>query len=202
VTGKSTPFSFVVPTVPRRVVLDPDAEVFRLLAPAELPPTVNMLKATEKLLIVTTKSCRAREETLQLLLESLGQRARIVTEESLDASAIRHNDLLFCGAPQHHEVFPSLPEGTVVSNNSFMIDGAPYKDSHDLLFLALRHPFEGRVVALFFPLSKEAAEEYVLKITHYGKYGYLVFSGGKNVRKGMSALSTGGGAVEFTGEPQ
>jgi hypothetical protein len=67
-----------------------------------------------------------------------------------------------------------------------------------LIFAVLkRSDSSGRVVALFQPLSEAAAERYAPKITHYGKYGSLVFTGGAIRHKGTISPSAGGSAVSF-----
>ena len=167
--------------------MDPDVELFRILSPDELPPTVNRIKGSENLLVVMTKDCRAREETVKLFLESMSQGgATVVGEEKVVATELRDHDLLFCGVPQHRSAFPPLPDGMAVSGGDFSLEGERYAAPDGLLFAVMRHPLAGgRVAAVFLPLSEGAAERYALKITHYGKYGYLVFSGGGNKRKGI-----------------
>jgi hypothetical protein len=201
VKGERTTFSITVPDMPRRLQLDPGAELFRLLSTSELPPTVNRVKGAEKLLLVRTKECRATDGTLQILLESLGRpTAPVMPEEQVDAVRLGGHDLLFCGVPRDATLL-SLPEGTSVSPGEFSIGGERYRDSADLFFLALTHPRSGgRTAALFLPLSPEAAGRYAMKITHYGAYGYLVFSGGENRRKGMFPAAARGSVVEFGGE--
>jgi aminopeptidase N len=198
IAGERTPFSITLSGPPTRLLLDPEAELFRLLSMAELAPTVNRIKGAEKLLVVRTQECRATDGTLRQLLESLGQNtAPVVPEDGLDISAIREHDLLFCGVPRDPALL-ALPAGTAVTPREFSISGERFSGRDDLLFLALKHPHSaGRVAALFLPLSPEAGQ-YALKVTHYGKYGYLVFSGGRNVRKGMFPPATSVNSVEFS----
>ncbi len=59
VTRGLTPFSIFSPTEPRHLLLDPDVEVLRVLAPGEIPVTVNSIKASKQLLVVMTEACRA-----------------------------------------------------------------------------------------------------------------------------------------------
>ena len=160
VSGERTPFSFSAAAPPQRLLLDPDAEVFRLLAANELPPTVNRIKGAKELLVVITENCRAREETLRLLLESLGQqRAQLITEDKADAAALRKHDVLFCGTPQQHAEFSVFPQEVTVSRREFTAAGERYSRPDDLLFAVKRHPFaEGRVTAVFLPLTEAAAE--------------------------------------------
>ncbi len=196
-SGKRTDFSFSVPYRPSRIVLDPEATVFRLLAEEELPPTVNLVKGSEKLAVVVTGNCQANKGTLHNLLESMGQgTAPLLTEDQLEKLNLGNYDLLFCGVPQDKERLLKVPAGITIAPKEFSVEGEKFANRHDLLFVVTQHPVKaGRVAALFLPLSPDAAEQYVLKVTHYGKYGYLVFSGGENRRKGM--FSPSGNTVTF-----
>ncbi|HEX9079737.1 MAG TPA: M1 family aminopeptidase [Desulfuromonadaceae bacterium] len=198
VSGERTPFTLAAADPPRQLLLDPGADLFRLLSPAELPPTVNRIKGAERLLLVRTGECRATDESLGLLLESLGRPGTpVVPEERLDKAGIDAHDLLFCGVPRNTALL-RLPGLATVSPGSFTIRGERYSGRDDLLFLAFEHPTrEGRAAALFLPLSPEAAGRYGTRITHYGAYGYLVFSNGENRRKGMVPATAPGTRVVF-----
>jgi peptidase M1-like protein len=194
-----TPFTISSPTEPRQLLLDPDAEVFRVLAPGEIPVTVNSIKGSKQLLIVMTAECRAGGETFRRLLESLGQgEAAVIREDELDAARIRGHDLLFCGIPKQRSLLPPLPAGITLQDSGFSVDEDTVQAPDGLLFLVLQLPASsGRVAALFQPLSAAAAEQYSPKITHYGKYGSLMFTGGAIRHKGTIAPSAGGSAVGF-----
>ena len=56
---------------------------------------------------------------------------------------------------------------------------------------------DDRAVAIFLPLSAASATASVPKITHYNKFGYLVFDNGINRTKGTFAPARGGGVVNF-----
>jgi hypothetical protein len=199
VSEERTSFAFTTTTSPRRLLLDPDAQLFRLLSPAELAPTVNRIKGSEKLLAVIAADCRAREETIRLLLESLGQRgAMVVAEGKVDAASLSGYDLLFCGAPQRIEMLPFLPDGITLARREFVVDRERFEGPDSLLFLVMaRSSAPSRVAAIFLPLSEGAAERYQPKITHYGSYGYLVFAGGENRHKGRFPPTGEGNVVEF-----
>jgi hypothetical protein len=197
VSGKRSPFRISLLSRPRRIVMDPDAEIFRILAPEELPPTVNLIKGSEKLALVVTDNCLADERTLHALLQSLGQeKAPIVKEAQPGAIRLADHDLLFCGVPRQKHLTLDFPSGIGATPKEFTVEGEHYRDFYDLLFVVTRHPLTARgTTALFLPLSPDAAEKYAVKITHYGKYGYLAFSGGENRRKGT--FSPAGNVVEF-----
>ena len=85
-----------------------------------------------------------------------------------------------------------------LSGKEFAIDRETFSSPADALFVVAGHPADpARVTALFLPLSPSAADACVTKITHYGTYGYLVFSGGTNRKKGLLPAAGGGTAVEF-----
>jgi aminopeptidase N len=199
VTQELTPFSFSSPTEPRHLLLDPDAEDFRVLAPSEIPVSVNSIKGSKQLLAVMTKDCRARGETFRRLLESLGKgEVAVIREDELDAARIRGHDLIFCGIPKQGSLMPPLPAGINLYDTEFSVHEDVVHAPDGLLFLVLQFPApSGRVAAFFQPLSAAAAEQYAPKITHYGRYGSLVFTGGAIRHKGTISTSAGESAVIF-----
>ncbi|WP_298434035.1 M1 family aminopeptidase [Geobacter sp.] len=199
--GGRTPFAVVTVWRPTRVILDPEVDVFRLLAPAELPATVNRIKGSRELTVVVTRRCAAGGGTLALLLRSLGQEgAPLLPEGEADPPALAGRDLLVCGLPAHRELLPELPGGITVAADGFMVAGKRYDGAQDLLLaLGGRLGSPGRVAALFLPLSEAAADKAALKITHYGRYGLLVFSGGENREKSTPPPAGGEGVVTLQG---
>ena len=198
-TGERTRFAIESSSEPRRLLLDPDSEVFRVLSSGEIPATVNSIKGATRLVGVITENCRSRLETFKGLLASLSQgTATIVNETDLARWATSDYDLLFCGTPANRNLLPALPEGVTLASTGFSIDGVPYAAPDGLLFLVLPFPGNsGRVAALFEPLSDAAAAQCAPKITHYGKYGYLAFAGGANRRKGTAPAVDDRSVVQF-----
>jgi len=199
VTQASTSFTFMSPTEPKHLLLDSDADTFRLLDAGEIPATVNSIKGSKQLLAVITGDCRAREGVFRRLLDSLGKGAsRVIREDELDEEGRGKNDLIFCGIPKQRSLLPPLPSGINVRSNGFTLNEEGVQLPDGLLFLVLPSSTPaGRITALFQPLSEAAAEKYVSKITHYGKYGSLVFTGGAIRHKGTIPVSAGGSRVDF-----
>jgi hypothetical protein len=78
-----------------------------------------------------------------------------------------------------------MPEGLVLQEQRFKINGKDYDRPSDSFFGVFRSSdHEGRVVAIFQPLSDKHAHEVARKITHYGRYSYLVFRECRNEAKG------------------
>jgi len=195
--GGLTPFTLTSAAEPTRLLLDPDAQVFRLLALDEIPATVNSVKGSTRLVGVLTEGCAAGAEGFRDLLASLSQSAApVVREGELAAAQLADKDLIFCGVPGKE--FMKLPEEVRAGSDAFSIEGSPFAGPDALLFLVQRRPgSSGRVAALYLPLSGTAARQYYPKITHYGKYAELVFAQGANRRKGMLSGGDGAASVLF-----
>lgn len=201
---EETTFSFLTAAEPRRLLLDPEVDIFRLLADNRLPANVNRLKGSRRLLAVTTPGCGTGAAALRKLLETLGQgKTAIITEEELTRGGSRDHDLVFCGLPEGAAELFEIPPGLEFARHSFVINGERYSGGGDLLFLVTRQrPAPGRVAALFLPLSPAAAGSAIPKISHYGNYATLAFSNGSNRHKGSIPQQPAGDQVTFSGQEQ
>jgi len=201
---EQTDFHFQSAVEPRRLLLDPEVDIFRLLPVDQLPANVNRLKGSRRLLAVTTPGCGAGADSLRQLLAALGQgSARIITEDELTSGGSRDYDLIFCGQPEGAAALFDLPAGLELGKGSFVINGERFSAAGDLLFLVTRQrTAPGQVSALLLPLSPAAAGSALQKISHYGNYATLVFSGGINRHKGRVSQQPAGDQVTFAGEEQ
>ena len=187
---EETHFTLTAATAPGRLLLDPAADVFRILTPDEIPATVNSVKGSTRLLGVVARDCRARPETFRTFLASLSQgTATVVEEEALKPSDAAGYDLVICGMPAERSLIPPGAELPPTAGEG---------GADSLLLQVLKRPApEKGVIALFLPGSQSAALLYAPKVTHYGKYGSLYFAGGVNRRKGTPAPAAGGVVVSF-----
>lgn len=194
VASKDTPFSLSAGAPPRKLVLDPDVDLFRRLFPSEIPPTVNAIRGSTDLLVVAARELPADIlEASKLLLSGMGkENATILREEDAPASQLAGHDILFVGVPAGKGYLPPLPGELSLSPKGFSVGGETFDSRGDSLFVVLPHPAGGeRVAAVFFSLSTEAAAQAARKIFHYGKYSYLAFSDGTAREKGtFSPLSS------------
>jgi len=198
VIHERTRFTASSADAPARLLLDPEAGIFRILAPGEIPATVNSIKGSSRLIGVVTENCRAGSDAFRDFLASLSQGgATVMGEAQLAGRDTAEDDLVFCGLPRNRSLLPPLPEGVDGSDATFTFGGATYPAPDGLLMLVMRRgPSSGRIAALFQPLSEAAAANYAPRITHYGKYSYLVFAGGANRQKGTAAAASPDVAVD------
>lgn len=185
VSGANTPIRVNTPGQPDGVVVDPACDTFRYLAPSEIPPSINSLKASQATAVVLTEpGWEGMERAAEFLVQSLGlENAVIVPAARFDPAKLKDHDLLVVGLPGDG-MFPVQPPRTVVlERDRFTVEGRTFARPSDAFFGVFPRD-SGRHLGVFHPLSAASAFETVGKITHYGRYGYLVFSEGRNVVKG------------------
>jgi hypothetical protein len=193
VIGPSTSFELVSNDLPRKLTADPDYEIMRRLYPSEIPPAINSLKSSTSVLFVLSDpldpDIKKSAETLAL---SLGlDNYSFATEREVDRQKLLEHDILVIGRPRQKDLLQKMPGAVTIGDHSFILNTAAYDESSDTFFGVFQHPYvENRVAALFMPLSPRYADIVAGKITHYGKYSYLVFQHGENREKGFWPVET------------
>jgi hypothetical protein len=90
-----------------------------------------------------------------------------------------------------------------LAERSFVVNNERFSGAGDLLFLVTRQQRDpDRIAALLLPLSPAAAGGTLPKISHYGNYATLVFSGGSNRYKERVPQQPAAALVSFTGKEQ
>lgn len=199
---RETPFSLFSRVRPDRLLLDPDVSLFRRLHPDEIPPSINDLKGAGKLLVVAAQSLpKSVIAEASKILPALRRAKKVVSEEQVTPEMLKGRDVLFLGWPTA-TLAPDLPDGLEVSAGGFSVHGSRYGGGNDALFAVWRSAGQGnRTSALYLPLSEKAATASFRKIPHYGKYGLLVFSNGKNRMKRIGPAEKGPTVVTFQPQP-
>jgi hypothetical protein len=186
--GKITAFEIKSKTKPSKLSFDPNINIFRRLDPSEIPPSINSLKGSSSVqVIVAADRESAVRGIVNILKVSLGiKKLEIVPENMINDRTIFENDILLIGLPSRKDLLSQMPEQVVLDKKAFKLNNLVYSQNSDVFFGVFSHPFRrDRVVALFFPISKQSADLVARKITHYGRYSYLAFSQGQNRDKGV-----------------
>ncbi len=186
-SGSDARFTVWATARPRRLIADPDADVFRRLPLSEIPPAVNGIRGSTSLVVVAAGSLpAATRDAAKILLAALGRDdVPVLREEDAAPARLAGHDVLYLGAPAGAGDLPPFPKGLSIRPDGFALEGAAHAAPGDALFVVLARPADaGHFCAVFLPLSPEAAEAAARKIPHYGKYGYLAFSSGTNTAKG------------------
>ncbi len=189
--GIDAPFRLTASQPPRRLLVDPDADIFRRLAPEELPATVNSLRGATRLLVVVARHATpAVRQAAHDLVTGFGQQAEWVEESALSMEGAARHDLLLVGWPERPELRPDLPDQLQVVPGRFRLEGQEFADPRDVLFAAFSQSADSdRQTGLFLPLGDDGAAIAARKIPHYGKYSYLAFIAGRNRVKGTWAVT-------------
>ena len=179
--GKQERFVFTVTDPPARLTVDQDSRLFRMLEPAELPATVNDLRASKNQLVVVASGSEALIGASKDLLRGLQwHRANLVDEAAYLASPAPDVDILILGWPQSEDLQPELPPGISGSEQKFVLDVESPGENPDVLFMVRKTDNDDQVVAWFLPGSVAAAQDTARRIPHYGRYSYLLFRDGQN----------------------
>ena len=195
---------------PVRLLVDPEAHVFRLLSPEEIPPTVNSARGVRRLVTILGRSLPDDwRDVCDMLLAALGRNAQPpLHEDQADASLGRGQNVLFCGAPETaawRARLARLPRGLTVSADGFAVEGLGPERAADTLFAVFPAPDrDGTFTAGLFvtrDAGKQDVAEAVRRIPHYGKSGYVAFGGGVNVFRGTFEPKASPLVIEFGEAP-
>ncbi|MEJ2033126.1 MAG: ChaN family lipoprotein, partial [Deltaproteobacteria bacterium] len=159
----------LVTSLVKTLVLDPDYDLMRHLAPTELPPVWSQFEGAPKKLAIMAPDSKARFQPLLDVLAGTGVKIEMKVPDKVTNKDLTGASLLFLGtdtAPAR-ALFakPELPTG------GFTIDVRP-------------HPFKQNGVAvLVASAGPEETAKAAHKLSHYGKYSYLHFEQGRTVEK-------------------
>jgi len=183
-------FTFETDRIPKQLVVDPEAHIFRRLAPEEIPPIVNSVRGADELTVVVAADLP--EETARaasLLLQAMNRPdATVVTESEISRQDVENLEgvVLFFGMPNKcAEPLRDHP-GIEIDGKGFMLHGRRYNGPDAALFAALSpNQDPQKTWAYFVPFSEAEARIAARKIPHYGKYSFLAFEQGENQDKGI-----------------
>jgi hypothetical protein len=187
-SGEATAFEMISRERPRRLSADPAYDTMRLLYASEIPPAVNNIKGAAAVRIVLSNQLPADlKKAAETLALSLGlKNFEFISEGEVRRSQLIENDILLVGQPGQIDLLQKMPDQVALDPGSFTLNSTVYNKPSDAFFGVFHHPFnDNRTAALFIPSSKRFADSVARKITHYGKYSYLVFQQGKNKVKGI-----------------
>jgi len=177
VRDRETSFSIESGYRPGRLVVDPEADIFRRLHPKEIPPDINALKGSDTLVAVMAAG---HEDMLdgaaRTLLSGFGRQGlTIVRESDLSPAQLKGKDLLVFGFPRTRQLLGALPGNLTLAWDQFALDETVYRGLGDGAFFALRSGIdENRTAGLFLAFSRETAGVLARKTPHYGSFSVVV----------------------------
>ncbi len=190
-TTKEKTITRTLAEAPLSLAIDPDFDIFRMLDPAETPPTIGQLFGDPSIVAILPSDESAQRYRPLLEAWSGGQEIEVVTREQISAW------------PQGKSVWVFGPESRPVhidghwadahwrrgpNVHAFSVDGRDYAlDQHSVVTLARKPGEPERVIGYVHLPHAAAAPGLARKLPHYGKYSYLAFEGDEptNVAKGQ-----------------
>ncbi len=182
---------------PLSVEVDPDVEIFRILSGREIPPSLATLLGDERAVLVLPKKKRYRKRYLPVARKLQGDYGlKIVDDTRLKKEGLKDRPHFIFGSFDENVLFDSfkgaLPEGLVVEDDFFVVNGHSFSISDSVLVAAFRGTSgvdnNGRgapVVCIFFGgLNAKEMEVVAKRLPHLTGKGYLVFSRGGGLKYG------------------
>lgn len=187
--GPSAPFQLEVSGKPTRLAADPETHLFRRLAPAEIPASINALKRNAPLLVVipSDRITPVQQRTARTLATALGRsEMTIAREKDLDSSQAATHDLVVMGIPAHPLLKRAIQDRLTRHPQGFDLNGQAYRAPTDCFFGVWPHPLsQEHTMAVMLYGSQRPLETIARKIPHYGRYSFLVFAETTNRVKGI-----------------
>ena len=184
VTGRRTAFQILTDAKPTHIRLDPQIDLMRRLYPNEIPPTVNALKGAAKVTLLLSDKGPETNSAAQTLMASMGlSPLDIIYLDTAAPPDLPSSDILVVGEPPTSGKLGDLVARIVTDSGAVELNGEIYDQPGDVFFGVFAHPqADGRVVGILWPLGSGETQT-ARKITHYGKYSYLLFRKGRNLAK-------------------
>jgi hypothetical protein len=127
IAGGQTAFSILVPGRPQQLTLDPHVNIFRRLAPSEIPPTINTIKGAAAVCAVVARGQGPGGlETAERLTRSLGlEGVPIGMESGFSAQDLAGKDLILVGLPSNRIWRPDQGDRFEVTADGFVLTARP-----------------------------------------------------------------------------
>ena len=181
-------FSETLSGKPRAVQIDPRHEVFRLLNPGEVPPSVSQTYGDTGSLIVLPHAGTTAAAPYERFAQSLAEVADATGTQDWKKGA--HSVWwLDKKLPGDSRLTGWLNDkGVIIEQDRVLIGEKSFSRDRHSVVLTLPHPENpDRSLTWVSIHSDKAVPGLARKLPHYGKYGYLVFEGDEpvNVAKGL-----------------
>jgi hypothetical protein len=172
---------------PRSLMVDPDYQTLRRLAPSEMPFNLNRyLQEPSKLIVYPTQGSASENKLYKDLADRILKKngARLLPDTELKEEDLRDQSVLFLGGEATNaaiaKIKNQMPKEIEINKNSFRIGKDNYRLSVHAFLASFASPFNpDKIFTIFLGLSESAASEVAPRLFYYGWDSYLVFDSGK-----------------------
>ncbi len=185
-------YQIILKNKPLKIIVDPDYDIFRKLYPEEIPPSISTIMGKEELYVYFSDRFKAKDVYFDDL-KSVFRGKDIFMVKTLDdalSKVLEGKCLIFLQNSSENlnsKIKNILLQDVDVKDGSIFLNSKPYPimGSKKAIVVFKNKLFKGVSSMLIVDDGNEISFERVLnKIVHYGKYGYLIFDGEKNILKG------------------
>ncbi len=182
--GLHADFEFQSKAPPLRLTADPHADLFRRLAPEELPTTINALRGAARLTFaVAPRTGTAGRDAAHILQTALAPDAAETAAGEIDPWSTA-GALVIIGPPADRERWNAAFPALTITADHFVLDGRSYALGRFGFFGVFT--LDGRTVGIYLPSGDPPTVRSVAaKVSHYGNYSYLLFESAHNQLKGV-----------------
>ncbi len=192
---KEQDFQLALNSKPTKLVIDPQYDVFRILDPSEVPPTLSKIWASEQNVFVLPG--KANEENTKMYQQFAekwkaadNDNFSIVYDDKIDALP---NDKTAWIIGFENRFAGLVNDALSAYGASFGEDSVNYnsktlpKTGNSFTFTVFDKDDVNKSLVFISPGNSEALDGLIRKLPHYGKYSYLAFEGDEpvNIAKGQ-----------------
>lgn len=182
-------------TQPRHIAIDPQCDVFRRLHSEEIPPTIDLVLGDhDKVIVLPTSGELSLQSAYRKLANFLSETGGVIRADTeVTETEMAQKSLFILGGLENkltRALLEKLPENFSIEEGAFTVNNVAYNGKGDALLITSKNPKnKEKGIALFLGLGSDTVWNLGFKLTHYGKYSYLVFTGEKNVDKGTFPIT-------------
>lgn len=187
-------FQFSLEAKPLSVHVDPDFDIFRKVHRAELPPTLSQALGAESVLIVLPSQGDPEMLRAYNALATFWEKKKnhtVIQDIDYTPELGKDKTVWIFGNAAIQLDKRLFPEGVFLTPEWWEIEGSTYDPDDYSLVMTLYHPENPDLtINRFLAQNPQMVISIGRKIVHYGKYSFLLFSGEKNVAKGIWPVTT------------
>ncbi len=191
-SDKEHEFQIILKNKPLKLIVDPDYDVFRKLYPEEIPPSISTVLGKDTLYVYFSNNFKNSESYAKIMKSVFPKKDifKVKTLEDALSKASEGKCVLFFQTPSENLNSKikdiSMQDIDIKDGNLFLNSKPnPIMGNKKAIIVFKNRMTQNTSLALFVDDGNEISFERVLnKIIHYGKYGYLIFDGEKNILKG------------------
>jgi hypothetical protein len=197
-TDSTATVQFEVERAPDWISVDPEYEVLRKIDPGEIPPALSRTLGADTAVVVladglSTEIASAYRSLAEQWQE--GARLAVLEETELSKKGMPDVPVWFFGFGQaarlrFREIAGAHCMPPAPGERDWILHGTEYGVDHGIVLAGGPAADPKRAWSLIDAVTPEQVAEIGRKVPHYGKYGYLVFEGGRNILSGSWSVKS------------